>query len=322
MAIPKDRIRRSALLSNGDLYRYWLKRAWDDDARPMVAIGLNPSTADAERDDATVRRLMGFADREGCGSVTVVNLFALRSTDPAGLDAADDPVGPANDDHLAAALTSGGLLVAAWGDEGIRRGRGRVVAVTALIRKLGVPVWCLGRTNAGQPRHPLRLARTTPLEIFEGAPMDDRHPVTGIGYQGRDLAAFLAAVTELGAVTVVDVRKSPASRIRGFSRHVLAAALAGIDVAYRHEPALGNPPDNRSGFAADGDARDAAHDRFRALLAGADARAALDRIAADAAAGPVAVLCLEADQDRCHRALVLAALADRTPAPRRTAEVS
>lgn len=309
MARTPSATRRSALLSADRAYRYWLTRAWRDDAAAMVVVGLNPSRADEDADDHTVRRLMGFADREGCGSLTVVNLFALRSTDPAVLARVRDPIGPDNDTHLADALTSGALVLAAWGAGGALRGRGG--AVTAMIRDLRVRAWCLGRTATGQPRHPLYLPRTTPLQRLEGGPVNDRHPVTGIGYQGRDLPAFLAAVTELGTKTLVDVRKDPRSRKRGFSRRTLAEALAGIGVDYRHEPALGNPLDNREGFAAAGAAQEAAHERFRRLLTDTEAQQALDRVVADAAAGPVAVLCLEADQRRCHRDLVLSALADR-----------
>jgi hypothetical protein len=63
----------------------------------MLIIGLNPSTADAISDDATIRRCVGLAKREGCGRLVMLNLFAFRATTPADMFAADDPVGPRND---------------------------------------------------------------------------------------------------------------------------------------------------------------------------------------------------------------------------------
>ena len=95
-------MRRSATLSPCGLYRYDLQRRWGE-GPAVVFIGLNPSTADATVDDRTIGRMVGFATSWGRSAITVVNLFALRSKDPALLRAHSDPVGPDNDAVLRAA---------------------------------------------------------------------------------------------------------------------------------------------------------------------------------------------------------------------------
>ncbi len=72
-------IKRSAVISDCGHYRLRLDRVWDDRLPPMVICGLNPSTADGEKDDPTIRREMGFARRENCGALVKVNLAAFRT---------------------------------------------------------------------------------------------------------------------------------------------------------------------------------------------------------------------------------------------------
>jgi hypothetical protein len=78
-------------------YRWWLMRRWREGAPTLLFLGLNPSSADAQRDDATLRRLIGLADGWGYGAVEVLNLFSWISTDPAALRQASAPVGPRTD---------------------------------------------------------------------------------------------------------------------------------------------------------------------------------------------------------------------------------
>lgn len=152
---------RLALFDPARTYRYLLEHRWGSVA-PMVLVMLNPSTADATRDDPTMRRALRFARREGCGGLIVVNLFALRATDPAALSAHPDPVGPDNDQILCAAVGRGGPVVAAWGAHGTLHGRDR--AVSRLLAP--VRLRCLGLTAGGQPRHPLYLPATAPLADY------------------------------------------------------------------------------------------------------------------------------------------------------------
>lgn len=151
-------------------YRYRLWRRWDPDARRCVFVGLNPSTADAARDDPTIRKCIGFAARWGFGAIEVVNLFAyagLRSTDPRSLLALADPVGPRNDAVLSGALGGAGRIVWAWGRHDARVRalvRTRVASAAWLSARHSCETGCLGRSSDGSPRHPLRIGYATRFE--------------------------------------------------------------------------------------------------------------------------------------------------------------
>ena len=105
-----------AWISQCGLYRYWLGRQWDSrsDACSCVFLMLNPSTADAYKDDPTIRRCIGFAKSWDCGSMDVLNLFSLRATNPSGLRLNEDPIGPYGDEVLQG-ISTYDLIVAAWG---------------------------------------------------------------------------------------------------------------------------------------------------------------------------------------------------------------
>jgi hypothetical protein len=142
-------------------YRFRLSRVWGPGTR-INFLMLNPSTADAFRLDPTVRRCVGFAQSWGAGSVEVTNLFALRSTQPAGLRAVDDPVGPGNDDAIVAAAVAADVVVAAWGVHGTYRDRAQAVA--AALASEGITLRCLRVTRGGHPGHPLYVpADTSPV---------------------------------------------------------------------------------------------------------------------------------------------------------------
>jgi uncharacterized protein (DUF488 family) len=129
--------------------------------------------------------------------------------------------------------------------------------------------------------------------------------VVGAGYEGRQAEQFVRDLTAAGVDVVVDVRLTPVSRKPGFSKRSLAERLSAAGIGYEHLPALGNPKDNRAGFAGDAAELHAARARYSALLSGPDAEDALARVATLASAGTVALLCFEADEHRCHRHLVL-----------------
>lgn len=145
-------------------HRYRLLRRWKDSLKKAVFAMLNPSIADNRRDDPTVRVCMGFADRWGCGELVVVNLFGLIATNPAELFAHPDPVGVANDSFIYEASREADILVAAWGDGGGRLCAARARAVMGILA--GRDVRCLGITKSGAPRHPLRVAYSTPLVAY------------------------------------------------------------------------------------------------------------------------------------------------------------
>ena len=140
------------------VYRYSLWREWDARAPAVAFVMLNPSTADAARDDPTIRRCASFARSWGYGSLEVVNLFAYRASEPKRLRQTPDPIGPANDDYLVDAADRVQTVVVAWGVHGTIMDRGLEVFRLLAGRS---QLHCLGFTQAGQPRHPLYIRRET-----------------------------------------------------------------------------------------------------------------------------------------------------------------
>lgn len=158
-----------AHFSPDETYRYTLTRVWDKELPRALWIGLNPSTADARRLDPTMRRIARFSMDWGYGGFDMGNLFAFRATDPLVMKAHGDPVGPDNDRWLWHMADRCQLVVCAWGAHGDHRGRDAEVrtllrsASAATHAEVGdaIRVVCLGTTLNGQPKHPVRLARTT-----------------------------------------------------------------------------------------------------------------------------------------------------------------
>jgi hypothetical protein len=151
-------------------HRYWLTRGLGGD-RPLVVCGLNPSTADAEVDDNTIKKEMKFARRWGCGRLIKVNVYGFRATDPVVmLDAArkgtdvvgigsgvlDDYFGgPGNDRRIRRAvelcLEYDGIFLAAWGKHAKPD---RVREVLEIIDPR-VVIHCIKKNLDGSPIHPL-----------------------------------------------------------------------------------------------------------------------------------------------------------------------
>lgn len=124
---------------------------------------LNPSRADARREDPTVRRCLGFARRDGFGALYVLNIFAWRTPFTRELRAARAPVGRLNDRYIAQAAHQADQVAIAWGAHGEYLER---AAEVLKLLSVGRAVWCLGRTHGGHPRHPLYLKRSTPFEPY------------------------------------------------------------------------------------------------------------------------------------------------------------
>lgn len=154
-------MQRMAVISPCKTYRYLLGRDWDTGKPWGAFVMLNPSTADAEKDDPTIRRCISFARREGWGGLVVANLFAFRATSPKIMLAADYPIGPDNDTHLEATLKDACAVICAWGINGAFMGRDAVFR--NMSERLGVQTYALGFTKDGHPRHPLYLPDETPL---------------------------------------------------------------------------------------------------------------------------------------------------------------
>lgn len=149
---------KEAEISKCGRYRYGLLRVWDKTLPRMVWIMLNPSTADADTDDATIRVVMERARRTGYGGVVVLNLFAYRATDPKALKSETYSTGPRNDEALLLMIErykagTFSIVMAAWGNHGTHRGRDK--SVLNLLREHNVPVYAIKLTKAGNPCHPL-----------------------------------------------------------------------------------------------------------------------------------------------------------------------
>lgn len=150
-------VAKAAAISEDGVYRYWLSRWWDLSLPTVSFIMLNPSTADHEKDDPTVRRCMGYAMRWGFGRLNVLNLYALRTPYPQELWMADDPIGPMNDFYIEEHAV--GMVVAAWGASAGVRGSVRAVHVRKLLADRGRSLSALRLTAGGHPGHPLYLPR-------------------------------------------------------------------------------------------------------------------------------------------------------------------
>jgi hypothetical protein len=126
---------------------------------------LNPSTADEKTNDPTIRRCIDFARRWWLGTLVVVNLFALRATNPRDLYEADNPIGGMeNDAAIFDAADGADKLIAAWGNHGALRNQG--TWALSLMEGLRAPVEHFGLTKRGQPRHPLYVKRSTVLQLW------------------------------------------------------------------------------------------------------------------------------------------------------------
>jgi len=164
----KEKVRSNAIISACGKYRYMLSRVWDDDAfRPMVAfIMLNPSTADATKDDNTIRRCISFAKDWGYSGIYVANLFAYRATDPKELLSVKDPVGEKNDYYLSRLQIQGNNcdIVFAWGrfPEHIKR-----MKEVLKIFPFGMAIKV---SKEGFPMHPLYLPKGLKPDHYIGLP--------------------------------------------------------------------------------------------------------------------------------------------------------
>ena len=159
---------QDAVLSALDgCYRYLITRTWQPSGSTVAFIMLNPSKADAEVNDPTVRRCMLFAQDWKHNSLAIVNLYAWRETHPSHLCAVEQKqaVGPDADHYLQAVFSHCTTVVAAWGTNAYVQPE-RVQHVLGLAHQAGVALQCLGTNQNGSPRHPLFVPATKLLEAW------------------------------------------------------------------------------------------------------------------------------------------------------------
>lgn len=154
---------KTAEISDCRFYRYGLGRTWSN-TRPLRTVCwvmLNPSKADHEIDDPTIKRVVSFSQDWKFDGALVVNLYAWRATDPRELYLGGDVVGPRNDQYIRAALLVSSTVVCAWGKAG--PDKNRPAQVLQLIRAAGHRPLALRVNKDGNPGHPLYIAGDTPL---------------------------------------------------------------------------------------------------------------------------------------------------------------
>lgn len=140
-------------------YRYWLSRNWcmrrfSDGRSPYALwIGMNPSTAEANVDDPTIRREMAFTKAMFIDVYVKCNVMDYRATLPKTLLS----VAPRSDKNIECIVgmaKDARIVIAAWGalPRSLRRYADDVVSALR-----GTPLYCMGKTANGSPRHPLYL---------------------------------------------------------------------------------------------------------------------------------------------------------------------
>jgi len=151
-----------AIISRDKKYRYQLWRTWDRAADRALFIMLNPSTADATKDDPTIRKIIGFARRWDYGGVIVANLFPFRSTSPALIPIRERMPNSENISHIDNLILHPrvSIIVCGWGNNG---------TITPDLQywvDKGTQLFCLGTTLNGEPKHPLYVPYSQPLILF------------------------------------------------------------------------------------------------------------------------------------------------------------
>ncbi|EGF20712.1 MULTISPECIES: DUF1643 domain-containing protein [Streptococcus] len=144
-------MKKDAILSEDRKFRYILSRVWDEAKPTVLFIGLNPSTADENEDDPTIRKCINFAKSWGYGGILMANLFAYRATNPRVLYSEQDPIGSDNDFYIKEYADKSEMIIACWGNHGSFNNRSH--EVYGLVDSLH----CLDTNKSGEPKHPLYI---------------------------------------------------------------------------------------------------------------------------------------------------------------------
>lgn len=154
-----------AVFSINRKYRFYLSRVWDKLLPCLAYVMLNPSTADAFKNDPTVERCQRRAMSLGFGSYSVTNIFAYRSTQPNALTLPNiEPIGEGNDEWITFAAGRSKKVVVGWGNHGNFNSRSD--NVIALLDDAGHQLFCLDQNKGGCPTHPLYQPYDRPLRRY------------------------------------------------------------------------------------------------------------------------------------------------------------
>lgn len=152
-----------ALFSPCRQYRHVLWRRWNKEKSYVLIIGLNPSTANENEDDPTIRRCKKFASDWGYGAIYMVNLFDYCATKPKDMLNFNNPCSDENNTYIKALAENAGLILCAWGTNGNHKDRDSEVKKLLNIYELN----CLGLNSNGTPKHPLYIKADKELEAFK-----------------------------------------------------------------------------------------------------------------------------------------------------------
>ncbi|MFD6288635.1 DUF488 family protein [Streptomyces anthocyanicus] len=199
----------------------------------------------------------------------------------------------------------------------LREGRGW--SRERLAKEAGIAVGTLARLESEGAIQPGFFTVGAVAEVLE-VPLDELFQEAKVapglwsaGYEGRDIDSFVASLLDSRIDVVADVRLTPISRKKGFSKTRLGQALAEAGITYTHLRGLGNPKDNRAPFWEG--RLDVGRARFRGVLRSEEAQTDLERLTEHARQSRVAVLCFEKDESRCHRQVVLETVRKRADVP-------
>lgn len=160
---------RSWAVFNADrTRRYLLCRTWGElDGMHATFAMCNASYSGAEKDDATIRKCIGFGKRLRQDGILAVNASSVISTDPKALMRTDDLCDSANVEVLRCVFASMlGIRIAAWGalPPALKR---RIMPGIVAIKSMGHPLLCLGLTKHGDPHHPSRIPYDSQLVYLD-----------------------------------------------------------------------------------------------------------------------------------------------------------
>lgn len=150
-------IKKNAIISSDGKYRYQLSRIWDEEKSKVLFIMLNPSTADADVDDQTIRRVINFAKSWGYGGLFVGNLYAYRSTEPKDLRFTNNPIGEDNIQHVKNLIGLSERVIYAWGNN--------QKEPDWLCNLVKTP-YCIDISKNGIPKHPMLLKKELLPKLF------------------------------------------------------------------------------------------------------------------------------------------------------------
>lgn len=170
LTIVTNSLSGSATFDVSQHYRYSLSRFWTDqrdECKHVTFVMLNPSRANAEQDDPTIRACSQFSQAWGYACFKVVNLFAYRTPHPSNLQEVADPIGPENDRYLVQAAASADKVILAWGNRGNLMNRAQDILI--LLDAYCPKVYCLAQNHSGQPRHPLYIKRSTVPKLWDAS---------------------------------------------------------------------------------------------------------------------------------------------------------